>query len=94
MLARQKEEGLEERLAALQATDKGPPIRPGCVVLGPDGVRVGTLASGTLSPSLGVGIGLAYLPRTLAKLGTSLEIEVRGRRVPAVVIKKPFYKKG
>lgn len=94
VLAQQKEEGLSERLAALQVTGKAPPVREGNPVIGPDGTEVGTLTSGTLSPSLGVGIGMAYLPRPLAKLGTSLEIEVRGRRVPCVVVKKPFYKRG
>lgn len=47
-----------------------------------------------LSPSLMKGIALAYLPAAYAKVGTELEIDVRGRKFPAVVVKKPFYKKG
>lgn len=47
-----------------------------------------------LSPSLMKGIALAYLPVAHAKVGTELEIDVRGRKFPAVVVKKPFYKKG
>ena len=54
---------------------------------------LGRLTSGTLSPSLGIGIGLAYLSREVAQEGTPLEIEVRGRMIPAEVVKKPFYKK-
>ena len=94
VLARQKEEGLAERLVAIQCEAKGPPVRGGCAVCEPGGGEIGTLTSGTLSPSLGVGIGLAYLPADRARLGTTLEIDVRGRRVPATIVKKPFYKRG
>jgi aminomethyltransferase len=58
-----------------------------------DGTVVGELCSGVLSPSMMTGIGLAYLPSPLAKPGTALKIDVRGRQFPAVVVKKPFYKK-
>jgi len=94
VLVAQKVEGLAQRLAAIRCTESGPPIRPGCAVQERDGAEVGRLTSGTLSPSVGVGIGLAYLPRALTKAGTTLSIEVRGRRIPAEVVKKPFYKKG
>ena len=47
-----------------------------------------------LSPSLMKGIALAYLPAAHAKVGTELEIDVRRRKFPAVVVKKPIYKKG
>lgn len=93
MLA-QKSQGLKERLAAIRCLEPGPPIRPGAVVQNADGEEISRLTSGTLSPSLGVGIGLAYLPIALAKVGTKLGIEVRGRKIPAEVVKKPFYKKG
>ncbi len=49
--------------------------------------------SGTLSPSLGYGIGMAYLPTEHAKIGTELQIEIRGQKFPAVIEKKPLYKK-
>ena len=52
---------------------------------------VAETTSGALSPSLGCGIALAYLPFPLAKAGQDLEIEVRGRRYRAAVVKKPFY---
>jgi aminomethyltransferase len=54
----------------------------------------GEVTSGTLSPSLGIGIGLAYVPAGHAALGTALEIDVRGKMRPAVVKEKPLYRKG
>ena len=54
----------------------------------------GEVTSGTLSPSLGVGIGLAYVPVEHAAVGTRLEIDVRGKMRPAVVKEKPLYRKG
>jgi aminomethyltransferase len=54
----------------------------------------GVVTSGTLSPSLGIGIGLAYVPAELAAFGSRLEIDVRGKMRPAVVREKPLYRKG
>lgn len=54
---------------------------------------LGETTSGTLSPSLGVGIGLAYVPPAHAEPGTTLLVEIRGRRFPAEVVKKPLYRK-
>jgi aminomethyltransferase len=54
----------------------------------------GEVTSGTLSPSLGVGIGLAYVPAEHAAVGTDLQIDVRGKMRPAVVREKPLYRKG
>ena len=52
----------------------------------------GTVTSGTMSPTLGVGIGMAYLPVDRASVGESLEIDVRGRTRAAVVAAKPLYR--
>lgn len=92
VLARQKEEGLKERLVAIAYTEKGAPPRAHYAVLSEDGATLGELSSGVPSPSLGKGIGLAYVPVDFAKIGTPLKIDVRGRQFPAVVVKKPFYK--
>ncbi len=92
-LARQKADGPATKLTAVQYTGKGPPPRSHYPVLSADGTVLGELASGALSPSLMTGIGMAYLPAELAKLGTDLQIDVRGRLFPAKVVKKPFYKK-
>ena len=92
-LREQKAAGLDRRLAAIQMTAKGPPPRPGYEVFAPGAdLALATLTSGTLSPTLGVGIGMAYLPREQARAGTELELDVRGRRFAARVVKKPFVK--
>jgi aminomethyltransferase len=54
----------------------------------------GEVTSGTLSPSLGVGVGMAYVPAGDAAVGTRLEIDVRGKMRPAVIQEKPLYRKG
>jgi aminomethyltransferase len=54
----------------------------------------GEVTSGTLSPCLGIGIGMAYVPSERAAVGTKLEIDVRGKMRPAVVKDKPLYRKG
>ncbi len=89
----QKENGMDERLVAIQYTGKGAPPRPHYPVCEPGGEAISELCSAVLSPSLKIGIGMAYLPVAKAKIGTPLEIEIRGRRVAAEVVKKPFYKK-
>jgi aminomethyltransferase len=82
-----RESGPAERLVAFVID--GPGIaRQGNAVLGG-----GEVTSGTLSPSLGVGIGLAYVPVERTVAGTRLEIDVRGKMRPAVVKEKPLYRK-
>ena len=49
--------------------------------------------SGTQSPTLGIGIGLGYVPADVARAQTPIEIEIRGRRAPAAIVPKPFYRK-
>jgi glycine cleavage system T protein len=89
-LLAQKSSGVPTRLAAIRVEEKSPPIRSHYAVLA-DGQKVAETTSGALSPSLGCGIALAYLPFSLAKVGQALEIEIRDRRYRAVVVKKPFY---
>jgi aminomethyltransferase len=90
-LLAQREKGIPYRLAPIKMTEKGPPPRAHYPVL-KDGRQVAELSSGTLSPSLGFGIGMAYLPAELARIGEELEIEIRGRRFPGTVERKPFRK--
>jgi len=90
ILAQQKVVGPAVRLAAIRVEEKSPPIRSHYPVLA-DGQVVAETTSGALSPTLNCGIAMAYLPLALAKPGQPLEIEVRGRRYRAVVVKKPFY---
>lgn len=92
----QKREGVRRRLVAFRMKEKAaPPVRPHYAVHaeGGDGTPLGETVSGTLSPSLGVGIGLAYVPPTHAVPGTPVFVEIRGRRFPAEIVKKPLYRK-
>jgi aminomethyltransferase len=82
-----REAGPAEKLAAFRFTGPGIP-RQGNPVLGG-----GEVTSGTMSPSLGIGIGMAYVPAASAEPGTEVEIDVRGKVRPAVVEKKPLYRK-
>ena len=87
----QKESGIKQRLSALKATGKSPPFRSHYTVfVGEE--KVGELTSGTLSPTLGVGIGLGYLDVDFTHPGQKVEIEIRGRKYTATVEKKPMYK--
>lgn len=90
VLQRQKDEKPAERLVAILCDEKGAPPRPGYRVLNQDGEAIGELSSGVLSPTLGIGIGMAYLPRSFAPVGTKLFIESRGKKMSAKVVKKPF----
>ena len=58
-----------------------------------NGETVGIVTSGTWSPTLEEAIALAYVPPSLAKLGTELSVEIRGKAQPATVVRKPFYKR-
>ena len=91
VLLEQKEQGIKRKLSAIRVQEKSPPIRAHYAIL-QNGEKVGETTSGALSPTLGCGIALGYLPFPLAKTGQDLEIEVRDRRYRARVVKKPFYK--
>ncbi len=81
------------RLAHLAARARGV-IRAGYDVREAGGGEVvAQLTSGGHSPSLRLGIGMAYLPVELAKRGTLLEVDVRGRALPVEVVRRPFYRK-
>jgi aminomethyltransferase len=90
-IAAARERGTEQRLAPFILTGPGIPRQGNAVVS--DGSEVGTVTSGTHSPSLEVGIGMGYLRRDLSEPGTELEIDVRGRRRPARIESKPLYRK-
>ena len=93
VLRAQKAEGRPTALVAIEYTGKGAPPRHGYEVQLPDGTPLGELCSGVLSPSLGKGIGMAYVPTALGKVGTEVNIIVRNKAVPAIIVKKPFLKK-
>ena len=91
-LVRQKEAGVPRRLVGLRVTGKAFP-RHGYPILS-DGAPVGVVTSGTVSPSLGWGVAMGYVPPELAKPDTAVQIDVRGKPVDAVVQRPPFYTKG
>jgi aminomethyltransferase len=93
-LVGQKRRGVARRLVAFELTEKAVP-RHGCKVLDPKGdvVPIGDVTSGNFSTLLQKGIGLAYVPSTYAQPGTALFIDIRGKALPAVVVKPPFYRK-
>ena len=82
-----RQAGPKERLAPFKLTGPGIPRQGNAVVGG------GEVTSGTLSPCLGIGIGMAYLPAGRAEVGTAIEIDVRGKTRSAVVARKPLYTK-
>lgn len=86
-LLSQKAEGIPARLVGLRLGDKTPPPRPHYAVFS-KGQKLGETCSGCLSPSLGTGIALAYLPEALSEPGLSVEVEIRGRHYPATVARK------
>ncbi len=86
-LRAQRAAGNYDRLVAVRVDGRGIP-RQGMAVR-----PAGVVTSGTMSPSLGVGIGMAYVPAGLADEGTTLEIDARGRPVAARVAAKPLYVK-
>ncbi|HEV8365573.1 MAG TPA: glycine cleavage system aminomethyltransferase GcvT [Gemmatimonadaceae bacterium] len=89
-LVRQKAEGVKKKLVCFTLSERAIARHGYPVFFG--GAPSGTVCSGTMSPSLGVAIGTCYLPAAGAKEGTSFEIDVRGSRVTATVVKPPFYK--
>ncbi len=90
-LREQAKQGAAERLAPFVFTGPGIP-RPGCAVLHA-GERAGVVTSGTLSPCLEVGIGMAYVRSDLAAPGTEIQVDVRGKTRQARVESKPLYSK-
>jgi glycine cleavage system T protein (aminomethyltransferase) len=90
VLNAQKANGIPKKLVGFTLGDRNI-ARHGYPVFA-NGTASGVVCSGTMSPTLGTPIGTCYLPTELSKEGTTFEIEIRGKRVPATVVKPPFYK--
>ena len=89
-LQAQKAQGIPRKLVGFTLGDRNI-ARHGYPVFY-EGSPSGLVCSGTMSPTLGIPIGTCYLPTAAAKEGTTFEVEIRGKRVPATVVKTPFYK--
>jgi aminomethyltransferase len=91
-LLAQKRRGVDRKLVGLKLSERGFP-RPGYEVL-EDGRPVGIVTSGTVSPTLGEGVAMAWVPARLAEPGTRLQVSLRGKPAAAEVVRPPFYTGG
>ncbi|MEO0836311.1 MAG: glycine cleavage system aminomethyltransferase GcvT, partial [Cyanobacteria bacterium J06642_3] len=90
VLEQQKAEGVKRRLVGLEMSGRYIARHGYPVVF--EGEIIGEVTSGTLAPTVGKAIALAYVPKSLSKVGQILEVEIRGKNYPANVVKKPFYR--
>ena len=90
-LLAQKAQGLPRKLVGFEVEGRGI-ARQGHEVVS-EGTAVGKVTSGTWSPTFEKALGMAYVPPSLASLGTRLAIDVRGKTLPAVVVELPFYRR-
>ncbi|TYP99071.1 aminomethyltransferase [Tenacibaculum adriaticum] len=90
-LKKQKEEGVTRKLVAFELTERGIP-RHDYEIVDAEGNVIGKVTSGTMSPSLGKGIGLGYVTKENSKVDSDIFIQIRKKQIPAKVVKLPFYK--
>ncbi|WP_350289046.1 glycine cleavage system aminomethyltransferase GcvT [uncultured Croceitalea sp.] len=90
-LAKQKEEGVSRKLIAFEMEEKAIPRHDYEIIDGEQNT-IGKVTSGTMSPSMGKGIGLGYVNSSYAKLGEKIHVQIRKKTIPATVVKPPFYK--
>lgn len=90
-LENEKAHGPERKLIAFELDERGIP-RHGYDIVDGHGKKIGVVTSGTMSPSMGKGIGLGYVPTIFSKLGSKINIQIRKNALPATVVKPPFYK--
>ncbi|KAB1071263.1 glycine cleavage system aminomethyltransferase GcvT [Tamlana haliotis] len=90
-LKAQKEEGPKRKLIAFELDERGIP-RQGYDIVDEIGNKIGNVTSGTMSPSIGKGIGLGYVPTDFIAVDSKINIQIRKKAVPATVVKLPFYK--
>jgi aminomethyltransferase len=90
-LAKQKAEGVKQRLVGFEMTERGIARDAQEVLI--EGERVGRVTSGSPAPFLKKNLGLAYVPTRFAQEGQEIQIDVRGRLVGAKVVRTPFYKR-
>jgi len=88
-LAMQQKEGITRRLRGFEMKDRAIP-RHGYTIYNAEGSVIGTVTSGTMSPVLGIGIGMGYVSKEYAAFGTIVYIGIRDKKVPAEIVKTPF----
>lgn len=90
-LSEHKKKVLNRKIAAFELYEKGIP-RTGYDIVNEEGSLIGKVTSGTMSPSLGKGIGMGYVNPKYTDFGSKIYIKVRKKNIPATVVKLPFYK--
>ena len=91
MLEKQKAEGTDRKLIGFEMIDRGIP-RHGYDLVTETGEEVGVVTSGTMSPTRKIGIGMGYVNPQYSKVGTEIYLDMRGRKLKAIVVKPPFRK--
>ena len=91
-LKKQKEEGVTKKLVAFEMQERAVP-RHDYEIVDASGNVIGIVTSGTMSPSMNIGIGLGYVPTSLSTVDSEIFIRIRKNDVHAKVVKLPFYKK-
>jgi aminomethyltransferase len=91
-LKKQKENGVTKKLIAFEMQERSVP-RHDYEIVDSNGNAIGVVTSGTMSPSMNVGIGLGYVPNSFSAVDSDIFIRIRKNDVPAKVVKLPFYKK-
>lgn len=91
LLEEQKAGATKRKLVAFELKDKGIP-RKDYPIVNAEGTVIGKVTSGTMSPALKKGIGLGYVEKAYAKVGTEIGITVRNRNLSAEIVKLPFRK--
>jgi len=92
LLKNQKEIGVSRKLVAFEMIDRGIP-RHDYKIVDANGAEIGKVTSGTMSPSMKIGIGLGYVTIENAQLDREIFIDIREKSIKAKVVKLPFYKK-
>jgi len=90
-LADEKAKGIERKLIAFELNERGIP-RHDYDIVDDQGQKIGIVTSGTMSPSIGKGIGLGYVPKAFSEVGSKINIQIRKKAIQATVVKLPFYK--
>ena len=89
-IGKQKNEGVEQVLVGFELTERGIP-RTGHEIVDEHGEIIGQVTSGTQSPSLNKAIGMGYVPKKFAPIGSVFSLQIRNKLIPAKVVSLPFY---
>jgi aminomethyltransferase len=90
-LEKQSKEGVKQKLIGFELLERGIP-RKGYEIIDANELTIGEVTSGTMSPSLGKGIGMGYVKTNHTAVGIPIGVKIRNKIVAAVVVKTPFYK--